>query len=279
MDIVSYFESIPPTFIGIILGSFLTVLGVILTNASNTKRLRLQHEHEQELENKARDLNMRRDIYMEAMEAVSAGLVAVSRFSELNNTPEDLMRTYTDLSPKIGKVIIVAKNETIKAVTTFNSAMTGAFMRLTTKREKLNALFQQSVSLETEIEEAEKTKINFAERIETAKIGDQPEQILHQLMEAYQVADEKVQALTRELESNSEALLSTQMVLVQDSLTEVAQLDLLVVPLIGKMRAELGLPFSEEFYAQILIRGHEELKNYLSTFFSEYDIDNSAEER
>lgn len=34
---------------------------------------------------------MRRAIYMDAMEAISAGITAISRFSELNETPEALM--------------------------------------------------------------------------------------------------------------------------------------------------------------------------------------------
>ena len=87
MDIMSFIEIIPTALYGIIIGSFLTIIGVVLTNASNTKRLRLQYEHEQKLANKARDLNLRRDVYMQAMEAISAGLVAVGRFSELQISP------------------------------------------------------------------------------------------------------------------------------------------------------------------------------------------------
>ena len=41
MSLADLINAVPPTLWGFIIGSFLTVLGVILTNAANTKRLRL----------------------------------------------------------------------------------------------------------------------------------------------------------------------------------------------------------------------------------------------
>jgi hypothetical protein len=46
MGFLGFLEEISPTVLGIVsrmAGSFFTVIGVILTNASNTKRLRLQN--------------------------------------------------------------------------------------------------------------------------------------------------------------------------------------------------------------------------------------------
>lgn len=59
MNFLPLIENIPPAFYGVLIGSLLTIIGAVLTNISNTKRLRLQHEHERELRNKERDLNMR----------------------------------------------------------------------------------------------------------------------------------------------------------------------------------------------------------------------------
>jgi len=64
MGFVDLINAIPATFWGLVTGSFLTVLGVILTNAANTKRLRLQHEHEWRLESRERKLNQTLEAFL-----------------------------------------------------------------------------------------------------------------------------------------------------------------------------------------------------------------------
>ena len=145
--VISLIETIPPAFYGILIGSFLTIIGVVLTNISNTKQLRIQHEHERQLRNKERDLNMRREIYMDAMEAISAGITAISRFSELSETPEALIKSYTSLSAKVSKVTIVGQNETIEALADFQLELNAAFLRLGAKRDSLMLIYAQTKAL------------------------------------------------------------------------------------------------------------------------------------
>ena len=278
MGFLTLLESIPPTFLGIILGSLLTIIGVILTNSSNTRRLRLQHEHERSLENKSRDLNLRRDVYMEAMEAIATGLVAVSRFGDLNISADTLMHSYTDLSPKIGKVTIVGNNDTIKALATFNLELTGAFLRLSAKREKFNTLFHHSQAIEKELEQARQEQKHMAGLLKEAQAvqaGLTPDD---RLQEESDAAARQVEELQAEYEDTWKQIFPIQIQLVKDSTTEVAVLDQLLVPLIGLMRAELELPFNEAYYAEILKSGHEKQREYLDAFFRDFDGKDSAEE-
>ena len=92
MDFVALIASIPATFWGVIIGSLFTVIGVTITNTSNTRRLRLQHEHERELNTHNRDLNMRREVYLGAFEAIATGMSMVGNFSELEVPFQELMR-------------------------------------------------------------------------------------------------------------------------------------------------------------------------------------------
>ncbi len=271
MGIVSFFESLPSALYGIIIGSLLTIIGVVLTNASNTKRLRLQHEHEQKLANKARDLNLRRDVYMQAMEAISAGLVAVGRFSELDVSSDALMRSYTDLSPKIGKVTIVGKNETIKAMATFNQELTGTFLRLSAKRENFKALHHHADELEQQIEMAKQEQATLKEKLHGEWGNNHNEAALEKCRKKLAFVEQKLSDLKSEHDSVWEQLLPLQMALVKDCLAEVARLDQLLVPLVGMMRSELELPFNQSYYAEILRSGHEKQKEYLEAFFQNFD--------
>jgi multidrug efflux pump subunit AcrA (membrane-fusion protein) len=270
MNLINFFENIPPAFYGVIIGSFLTIIGVVLTNISNTKRLRLQHEHEQKLRNKERDLNMRREVYMDAMEALSAGITAISRFSELNETPEALMKSYSNLSSKLGKVTIVGKNETIEALANFQLEVNGAFLRMSAKRDKFDAILRQSQAIEAEV----------------ASLQAQIEQLTTQLSQANVNQEHMLtKRIQSEIDLNQSKLTETKIKegeigvqlwqtvgnLVKTSMAEVSALNKLLVPLISLMRNELELPFNKEHFAQILEKGNDSLEAYMSTFFDEYE--------
>ena len=270
MNLINLFDNIPPAFYGVIIGSFLTIIGVVLTNISNTKRLRLQHEHEQKLRNKERDLNMRREVYMDAMEAISAGITAISRFSELNETPEALMKSYSSLSSKLGKVTIVGQNETIEALANFQLEVNGAFLRMSAKREKFDANLRQSQAIEAKVKTLIERLDQLTKQLTQAKVNQE-----HELAGRLQSAIDALQNELTETELKEEEiggqLWQTVTNLVQTSMREVSELNKLLVPLISLMRRELELPFNKEHFAQILEKGNDALEAYMATFFNEYE--------
>lgn len=267
MNIQTMIENIPPAFYGVLIGSLLTIIGVVLTNISNTKRLRLQHEHERQVRNKERDLNMRREIYMDAMEAISAGITAISRFPELNETPEALMKSYTSLSAKVSKVTIVGQNETIEALANFQLELNGAFLRLSAKRDKFDADLRRHENLENAVNST-KEKLNFlSEQLTKAKLDSIPHEQLEQLQSEQDVARKDLTDLQSQEMEIGNKLMQTIANLVKTSMAEVSTLNNLLVPLISLMRTELELPFNSEHFAQILAKGNQELEDYMASFF------------
>lgn len=270
MLISDIFERIHPAFYGVFIGSLLTIVGVILTNISNTKRLHLQHRYEREMVNKERDITMRRNVYLDAMEAISAGLVTVSQFSNPEKSPEALMESYTDLSPKIGKVTIVGHNETINAFANFNLELTGAFLRLSAKREVLHELIRQSALLESQI-------VDLSHEIEGLVNPQEDNHNLNssedQLLSRVRDLNDQMATLTSRKEEIDNQLMVSQMQLVRTCTDEVSLLDQMLVPLISLVRKELELPFDEENYAEILNRGHQRQREYLDNFFENFSVD------
>ena len=267
MDLVTLIKAIPPTFWGIIVGSLFTVVGVVLTNASNTRRLRIQHEHERDLEKRERDLAMRRDIYLEAMEALSAGMVVVGRFGDLDVKPNHLMQSYMDKSPAIARVNIVGNRETIEAVSGFNLELIGTFLRLEAKRERVNALHRHCLAIEGEIESVSKEQHRLKALLEMndpARAHDErPTNAVRRDLESAQ--QRLVELRTQDAEILDQ-LFSGQMKLVQSCVAEQAALDRLLIPIIRTIRAELGLAFDEAHHLQIVEAGHKKLAGYLERF-------------
>jgi len=271
MDFTAFLDQIHPAFYGVIFGSFLTIIGVVLTNRSNTKRLRLQHEHERDLRNKERDLNMRRQVYMDAMESISTGITAISRFSDLDESPDALMQSYASSSSKESRVMIVGTNETIQALASFNVELNGAFLRLSSKREKFDAIHKRNQQLEDEIDLIDQRMDEiYALRSENSKIAESAMDGQN-IPSEYHILEEKRTSLQEEYEVLSSQLVPLIQNLVRDSIDELGRLNQLLVPIVACMRAELELPFDEAFYTTVLSNGHEKLNKHLASFFENYD--------
>jgi hypothetical protein len=273
MGFLVFLEDISPTFLGIVIGSLFTVIGVILTNASNTKRLRLQHEHEQRLENKERDLSMRRETYMAAMEAISAGMVAIGKFGEITVSQQELWQSYFEKSPAIGKVTIVGRDETIKAMANFSSELTGAFFRLEAKRSDLDISWKRFSVLEENINLATKEQDRLRAIMDEYRAeGHEGKPKWNLVQKKYDAEKHKIERLTAEQESIQfyPALMS----MIEKSMEEIAMLDRLLPGLIRLMREELELPFDEENYRRIVEENHRKQAEFLQAFMQE----TSAEE-
>jgi hypothetical protein len=266
MEFARYFSEVSPTFLGIVVGSLFTVVGVILTNVSNTRRLRLQHEHERALDSKERDATMRRETYLGAIEAISAGMVAVGRFGEYHFSPHELMEAYTNKSPAIAKVMMIGRNDTLKAIANFSSELTGTFIRLTSKRQNLHMVMERSAALDEEIQDsnAELERLQLLNE-QHARQEDGEDKLVDRIKEEKK-RNEQLIARREELWNWQ---YQEQMNLVRQSLKEVERLDKLLTPVIGLMREELELPFDQEKYNQILNENHQKQLAFLDIFMQE----------
>lgn len=238
MSLAMMIRAVPATFWGIVVGSLFTVIGVVITNRSNTQRLRLQHEHERELEAKDRDLSMRRDIYLDSMDAISEGMGAVGRFGELDVPLESLMGRYESKAAGIRKVALVGTEETVRAVSVFAQEIMGSFLRLTAQRAQLEALQERIMIAQ--------------QKLDVTSADDQTA-----------MSEARAELLAVEGE-----FVMAQMEVMNNSMAEVARLDELLVPVIGQMRTELGLAFDETFQRQLVQEGHEKLAAFFGEFAS-----------
>ncbi len=248
MSLAMMIRAVPATFWGIVVGSLFTVIGVVITNRSNTQRLRIQHQHESELEAKARDLSMRREIYLDSMDAISEGMGAVGRFGELTVPLESLMGRYESKAAGIRKVALVGTEETVRAVSIFSQEIMGSFLRLTAQRARLEALHERVAASQQQLE---------------ASVAEQ-------------TSAKEAQA---ELLAAEGEFVAAQMEVMQSSMSEVARLDDLLVPVIRQMRLELGLEFDEAFHRELVQEGHRRLSDFFTDFASGmqsyYQIDES----
>lgn len=260
MDLVGMLEAVPATVWGFLVGSLITVIGVALTNASNTKRLRLQHAHERDIAERTRDLAMRRDVYLGAFDAIATGMTMVGNFGELDVPFQDLMRSYMGKAAAMGKVTIVGEEDTIRAVANFEQALTGAFIRLTAQRNGVDQRFKRMQALADKITRSEAEQ----ERLEaTIQAGEDPNGATIRLLEHER---RRCDALRAEEHTIEAAFTPALMGLIRATMEEVGALDRLVAPVIRCVRGELGLSFDEAFYVRLVEAGHAERAKHFEGF-------------
>jgi hypothetical protein len=201
-------------------------------------------------------------------------MVAVGRYSEPKISQQELMQSYTEKSPAIARVMIVGREETIKAVSNFNRELTGAFMRLVSRRQSLEVSWQRHASIEEKIDMAKREQERLVALMDeyTAE-GHRDEPQWSVLRRKYEAELQKIERLSAEHGELMGQLMPAQMSLIQKCLEEVAALDRLLTPVISLMRAELELPFDEAYYNQIIEENHKKQVEYLQAFIQETAVE------
>ena len=92
-------EKIPASFWGVVVGSFLSLGGVVVSNRANDRRLCQQLAHDRELKNRERELSLRKDIYLSAAEAIATGINSLGSFANLDISNDKLTAAYIEKSP------------------------------------------------------------------------------------------------------------------------------------------------------------------------------------
>ncbi|TAL78494.1 MAG: hypothetical protein EPN76_05520 [Burkholderiaceae bacterium] len=105
--LMGWMSSWPATLSGVVIGSLFTLIGITITNRNNIKNLYIQLNHDREQKNKERILSMRRDVYLEAAEAIAAAQSAIIGYGDLSAGHKHLMDRFSTKSDKIAKVHII----------------------------------------------------------------------------------------------------------------------------------------------------------------------------
>lgn len=90
--------------VGVVFAAFIALRGVKHTNRENNKRQQEQLSHEREMQKIERELSLRKEVYLAAIEAMSAGIIAIKRFSDVCIPSDKLTEIYFEKTPLIDKV-------------------------------------------------------------------------------------------------------------------------------------------------------------------------------
>jgi hypothetical protein len=109
-------------------GAIISIVVVFITHQLATSKTRREQ-----------DLSLRRDIYLAAIEAASAGMMALGQIATSDVSAVEATRLYREKGPSIMKVYLVAKIDALKTFTKFRDELDIALSRTAMRRDQPGA--------------------------------------------------------------------------------------------------------------------------------------------
>lgn len=253
MDLLALLEKIPATFWGVVIGSFFSLGGVVLANHASDRRLQAQLDHDHKLKNRERELSLRKDVYLAAAEAVTAGFNAVGRFPDLNIPYEKLTEHYQDKASSIAKINVIAKEETVRTFVRFTNELASTFLRLVVKRYPLTAHQQRITILQDQLKHFGSARDRMVELMEQYNLdGTVDQHRWDQIQKKFDFEQGRVKKAIEESSALAKELYIKQLEYMRECVSETMKLGRLLVPALIAVRKELELPIDETSYLQII---------------------------
>ena len=262
-----WIEQVPATFWGVLAGSLFTLIGVASTNHANFKRLERQLEHDRSLKTEERKLTLKKDVYLPAAEAISAGLMAIGRLADLKIPQDNLLSDWIEKSPAIAKAQLVADEATAEAIARFNAELGSIMFRLLAIRLPLTTKLQSAESLMQQVTRHSTENDRMLELCKEMNLsGSRDEQRRTTIDSYFQFNQKRIDELLAQHNKLTRALFSDQMQFSKDCHQATATLSILLIPLLACARKELKLPFNAENYSRIAREAHEKIGASLEDF-------------
>lgn len=251
-ELIRLLETIPASFWGIVVGSFFSIGGVALTNRASDRRLRAQFEHERELKTKDREMALRKEVYLDAAEAIAAGMSAIGRFANLDVPNDQITKAYAEKSPAISKVHVIARTETVEALAGFTSQLNSLFLTLFAKRFELEKAKSRISIIDNQIAEFGKERDRTLEMMKQYNIeGIADNRRWEVLQNNFEFEQKRVADSIAHRAELAEILYPKQLEFMRDCVAHSARLRQTLISVLSAVRSELELPLDEHAYRKV----------------------------
>jgi len=246
-------EKIPASFWGVVVGSFLSLGGVVVSNRANDRRLCQQLAHDRELKNRERELSLRKDIYLSAAEAIATGINSLGSFANLDISNDKLTAAYIEKSPSIAKVHVIAQKDTAKAIAKLVGEIGAAYLRLFARRLPLLAEKQRIAVLKDQMDAFGQERDHMLELMKQYNLSGENDQRRWDIIEKnFDFEQQRIDETIKEHDNLLSVMYAKQIELMTDCISETIKLSRLIAPVLVAVRTELEMPFDEASYIEVI---------------------------
>lgn len=146
MSFIEFLSSIPAIIGSAIIASCITLLGVIVSNRSNTHRLIQQLAHDSDEKSKERISLLRRDVYMKAVEEMVRAGAYLGAIPQIDPTKTNAGEGLTNFFAAVSKIQLIAESKTASIASDFTAKFATAHFALLAEAapiQELNSKIQR----------------------------------------------------------------------------------------------------------------------------------------
>lgn len=267
--ILNILLKIPNVVWAAVIASLLTLGGVFLTNRGTYKRLIKQLEHESAQKDRDRNMGLRRQVYLDAAEAITENHLILMKIPNLGISDLELSEKFSKSAATISKVYAIGSSKTVKSVSELTSIIGSKYLLFIAERIPL---VQRKHEIDIQNELIMKASAERDQMIEIMKNvnlqGIQDDRLMGVAERNFKFQQEQVTKLLDKrnqlIEINGEEQIQLAMKCFQAS-REVSEY---FTPAISSVREEMDIPFDEDAYRTAMERSWEASDQSLKDFYS-----------
>jgi hypothetical protein len=249
MTAIELLSRVPATFWGVVVGAFFTLTGITLTNRNAAKNLKIQ-----------REMDLRKDVYLAAAEAIAAGLLALGRIANIN-TQREAMDDFNKVGPAIAKVYVIGRIETIDAVVAVQAALTSGFLRLQRYTMPVIILKNRIAVLSSRIDSFLATQKELLEQIGDERLKGVPDRPKwDELQRQFKFETDRLNDAIFEKAGIEPDFTEAQLSLSRSAIDETEKVNRVLPAAVAAIRKELELHLDADAFGVILQRNFDQQK-------------------
>ena len=246
-------NSVNPTLIVGLLSAFVALFVLNITNEANNKRLDKQFENDRTVKAKDREMNLRKEIFLEATTVMAIGVNTLIKFTNLDLTDAEVIKEYIEKSPALAKLNLIANIDTLAAVAKFNMELSALFLKYYAKRAVLLSDRNLISFWEKEILKNETEKNSILELLKQYNIeGLNDPRKWEMYQNNYAFAETMRSKSLEKIDSISNELKPKKIALIRECMSDIELLANFQLSILKSARNELELDFDENQFKDIL---------------------------
>lgn len=265
--IVDSFKVIPDVIWSGVIASTLTLGGVLLSNRSNTNRLKLQLQHEASQNSEERKAVLRRNVYLQAAEEAVKASCYLGSLPQTDLSKVNLAAGLQSFYMASTKLQLIAEQKTSLLVQDLVAAYTELLFRLVVAVSPIQQLrVQIEICSGTQLKANKEIDRVLASMTQLNEAGKADQVVFEALTKSYEFNRSLCDDAATELEGLFQDMNRRQLEFNQKLMSEMMMIGSLQQQLFVLLREELGIESDSDAYMQHMKTQEERMKQALNQF-------------
>lgn len=240
--LLQFFNGVPAIVWSGLFGASLALGGVLISNSGNNRRLRVQLQHDAIEKNKDRVTNMRREVYLKAVEDMTVASQHLGNLPQRDVLESNLALDMQGFFTSCAKIQVIAEPDTALKVGRIGSHYGELMLKLMVKAGPLHGA-KSDIKIRTKIyeESLSESKRILAALSKHQESANPDNSVYSALIKAYELQCEMTDKYAEEMKRTWDEFSSLLTVFNKDLMEDMAELSSYHLPVLVAIRQDLGL--------------------------------------